>query len=409
MCIFLLVYALILLALFPLLNQETPNYVTLKRGQVLQPVFRRAVDGVKHLPHAPGQLVVEGVASVLKKKLDSMRHREGLTDARLLDKASEELQLLRKRNNKNGETDKLKIPNKVVAGKRTGFMVLGMHRSGTSMLSGLMATGMGYKTGGPLIGGAFDNVKGFYERLDFVYQNDEFMNKQETYWSVNVIKYDSDKALEMKKSGQVDFLNGEKALKFVSDPNNSPWLQKDPRQCITLKTWLPLLPSEPAIVFTYRHPLEVASSLKNREKDFPLERGLRLWIVYNRRAIENSRGLCIVYSSNEAILAKPKDEIQRISNELTSKCGVPKPPDELSQQDVDRFIDPSLQHNKEDKNDGKEILDHHGDCNVYAYKSDATGEELVRERDLYIKAMKVYCDYKSGIAYEEKYEWPILI
>ena len=33
-----------------------------------------------------------------------------------------------------------------------GFIVLGMHRSGTSMLSGLLVKGFGYETGGPLIG-----------------------------------------------------------------------------------------------------------------------------------------------------------------------------------------------------------------------------------------------------------------
>jgi hypothetical protein len=36
--------------------------------------------------------------------------------------------------------------------KTPGFMVLGMHRSGTSMLSGLLVQGFGYETGGPLIG-----------------------------------------------------------------------------------------------------------------------------------------------------------------------------------------------------------------------------------------------------------------
>jgi hypothetical protein len=35
--------------------------------------------------------------------------------------------------------------------QKPGFMVLGMHRSGTSMLSGLLVKGFGYETGGPLI------------------------------------------------------------------------------------------------------------------------------------------------------------------------------------------------------------------------------------------------------------------
>ena len=39
-----------------------------------------------------------------------------------------------------------------IIGKTPGFVVLGMHRSGTSMLSGLLVKGFGYETGGPLIG-----------------------------------------------------------------------------------------------------------------------------------------------------------------------------------------------------------------------------------------------------------------
>eukprot|EP00957_Ditylum_brightwellii_P143923 10966947-Ditylum_brightwellii.AAC.1 len=58
--------------------------------------------------------------------------------------------------------------------------------------------------------------------------------------------------------------------------------------CIALRTWVELLDVEPAIVFTYRHPLEVAMSLQKRNRGFHAERGLRLWIVYNMRAIENS-------------------------------------------------------------------------------------------------------------------------
>ena len=31
-----------------------------------------------------------------------------------------------------------------------------------------------------------------------------------------------------------------------------------------------------------------------------------------------------------------------------------------------------------------------------------------RETKMYLKAMKVYCDLKSGEAYKEGYEWPSL-
>ncbi len=209
------------------------------------------------------------------------------------------------------------------------------------------------------------------------------------------------------------FKNGEPGLKFLDDPNNAPWLQKDPRMCITLKTWLKLMNSEPAILFTYRHPLEVALSLHKREQNFPVERGLRLWIVYNMRAIQNSKGLCVVRSSNDAILANPLKEIQRISDELTATCGVPAPPHRIKQEHVDKFIDPNLQHGRKQlEKEEKKVLEtyNNGECKVYTYTSEEEEgtPSYQREHDLYRKAMKIYCDFQSGVAYKDDYEWPQL-
>jgi hypothetical protein len=424
-------YALVLLTISPLLQQEAPHEQNIPRGQVLKPVWKRAVEKAKQLPHAPGQIVAEGMAGVVKKKLQNLRHDEHLTDKHLMELADQELKQLRGRKVRVEAAPLIAVP--VAPGKRTGFMVLGMHRSGTSMLTGLMATGMGYVTGGPLIGGkhvrvcscirgrthkltlyyihnsgAYDNVKGFFERLDVVYQNDEFMNKQSVWWNLNVVKYDTAKALKMKEDKEVAFTEGKKALAFFNDPNNSPWIQKDPRQCITLKTWLPLMSSEPAILFTFRHPLEVAQSLKKREPDIGLDRGLRLWILYNKAALENSRNLCVVYSSNEAILAQPLDEIKRLSKELTEKCGVPKPPQELTQEEVNRFVDPSLQHNTRDKYIGKKVIEEYNGCKIHDYDSDSTGEDNKLEHELYMKAMKIFCDLKTGKAQKVDYAWPEL-
>ena len=74
----------------------------------------------------------------------------------------------------------VKEKENIVVTPPDGVIVLGMHRSGTSMLSGLLVKGLGYKTGGPLIGQSFDNKKGFFERIDIVLQNDEFLKQQRT-------------------------------------------------------------------------------------------------------------------------------------------------------------------------------------------------------------------------------------
>ena len=294
----------------------------------------------------------------------------------------------------------------------TGFMVLGMHRSGTSMLSGLLVDGFGYKPGKPLIQPAFDNEKGFFELIPAVLQNDEFMRNQQIHWASKVGKYDSEYALEQTKQGNIDTQKLDKAVAVLNNPENIPWLQKDPRMCITMRTWLPYLNSKPAIIFTYRHPLEVAMSVHKRESGFTITRGLRLWINYNKAAVTNSADLCRVLSNNNVVLDDPLAETMRISNELTTKCGVPAPPKQITKDIIESFVDPSLQHNKkqlEEKSKERMVLEKHGDCEVREFESQYTEtQKVLRETEMktYLMAMKIYCDFQSGDAYKSDYEWP---
>jgi len=408
--IFLLCYIFMLIILWPLLEASTPESMPEETAR----------DYIHHM-HVPPSLKkitpakerIGEVTANIRKKLSKFRQGRGVTDANLLDKAVAEYES-RQKEKESEEIAAVETNDAaLLAGNhRNGFMILGMHRSGTSMLGGLLHKSAGYAVGGPLIGSSFDNEMGFFERVDIVLQNDEFMRKQHISWASNVIHYDWEQALRDKESGAVTFKEGNRGLPFLNDPNNAPWMQKDPRMCITLKTWLKLMNNEPAVVFTYRHPLEVAMSINKRDENIRVETGLRLWIVYNMRAIQNSRGLCVVKSSNDAILADPLHEVQRISDELTDKCAVPPPPNRVTQEAIDKFIDPKLQHNKKKDNTGKEVIKTYNDgkCVVYKYKSkeEKGSASYAREKSLYEKAMKVYCDLQSGIAHEEDYVWPEL-
>lgn len=155
---------------------------------------------------------------------------------------------------------------------RPGVIILGMHRSGTSVLGGLMSK-MQLQTGGPLIAPAEDNKKGFFERIDVVLQNDAIMQRQGIYYAGGCHNYDHVKGIRdvltstqtaeilgkadiFHLSGTDKFFNeGRRGLHFLNNPANYPWMLKDPRLCITIRTWLPLLNFVPAVVFTFRHPL----------------------------------------------------------------------------------------------------------------------------------------------------------
>ena len=60
---------------------------------------------------------------------------------------------------------------KLFRARRPGVMILGMHRSGTSMLSGLVFK-MGFQIGDSVMEATNDNPRGYFENVDVVYQND---------------------------------------------------------------------------------------------------------------------------------------------------------------------------------------------------------------------------------------------
>jgi hypothetical protein len=228
------------------------------------------------------------------------------------------------------------------------------------------------------------------------------------HWAANVYHYNSELALQHKQQGVITFKEGKKGLQFLNNPYKQlPYLQKDPRMCIALPTWLKLVDHPPAVVFTYRHPLEVAMSLSKREEGFTFAHGLRLWIVYNMRAIQNSSTLCRVFSTNDAVVKNPLVEVQRIKDELTDRCNViPPPVSTLQKSVVDEFVDPKLLHNKE-KPDGETIKD---GCVAPKYKSEhEEGSDAYKEeKEVFFMAMELFCDLESGHALIEGYGWPDL-
>eukprot|EP01033_Poteriospumella_lacustris_P001224 gene1224-890_t len=285
-------------------------------------------------------------------------------------------------------------PKPVASAIRPGVIVLGMHRSGTSALGGLINK-MGLKTGGPLIQAAEDNEKGFFERIDVVLQDDYLMQKQGVHYSHNTYRYDALVGIKhiLNDDGGKFFKEGQRGLAFLNNPESYPWMLKDPRLCITLRTWLPLLNFVPAVLFTYRHPMDVALSMNKREFErFAVNKGLRLWYVYNKRAILQSHDLCRVVTSHRKVMQQPHEELARIFDELHG-CGVDVP-HQLTDQEVSSFIDIKLQHGR------STLKDHTCDEDLTQIVPPAswptTDPQHIR---LYREAMRVYCAMEDGRAF----------
>lgn len=153
--------------------------------------------------------------------------------------------------------------------------VLGMHRSGTSCLTGLL------EEAGVCLGERHTwnphNLKGNRENQQIVDINDAVLAASHCAW-------DSPPAAELPWS-QADV---EAARELISRYADQPLFGfKDPRTLLVLSGWQRLFP-QMQFVGIFRHPLAVAQSLHNRS-GMPIDQGLSLWAHYNRRLLRHYR------------------------------------------------------------------------------------------------------------------------
>ena len=158
-------------------------------------------------------------------------------------------------------------------------IVLGMHRSGTSLLTGsLEAAGMYL---GEVNNAAPYNRKGNKENESIRDLNDALLTKGGAAWN-------------LPPDGQVrwnraDVERGRALVRPYLD-GARPWGFKDPRTMWTVEGWLQLLP-DARIVGVFRHPSLVVRSLTARSGTLAIEPddALRLWCAYNAELIRLQR------------------------------------------------------------------------------------------------------------------------
>ncbi len=144
-------------------------------------------------------------------------------------------------------------------------IIIGMHRSGTSMLTHTLQQ-LGLFIGHKLL--PFD----LYEASFFVNLNEWLLHQLNASWDNT---YNFQFADDIFKQQAIDILvkelKGKKRKDFLGKNKlgdirklNIPWAWKDPRTTITIDLWKEIFP-EAKILHIYRNPLDVAASLSKRE------------------------------------------------------------------------------------------------------------------------------------------------
>lgn len=206
--------------------------------------------------------------------------------------------------------------------------IMGCHRSGTSLLTGLLKR-CGLYVGTNLLMHAKDNPKGHYEEKRFLNLNNALLIQNGGSWH----KPPASISYQGMRKPMIEFLGREEwKREFVG------W--KDPRVCLTFPLWHELIyPEKIKIIYIIRPLEEVAQSLVKRN-GFTYRKALELGRYHGRHAHANlhRKGVSHFVTYFKSYFSpRWKLEIEAICNFIG--LDLPK-----NLKPLERFITPELRH-----------------------------------------------------------------
>ncbi|SMC03918.1 Sulfotransferase family protein [Sulfobacillus thermosulfidooxidans DSM 9293] len=225
---------------------------------------------------------------------------------------------------------------------RRAIVVLGMHRSGTSVIAaGLRVLGVDWGRDDEFLPLATDNPKGHFEWADVVYWHEVLLAVLGRRWNdwaalpPEWLDQPSVQAVAETMTALVRQRFGEHTL----------WGFKDPRTCLFVPLWERIfsrLDVVPNYVVVIRHPLSVAYSLQRRD-GMTLAEGLQLWMRYVMDSLQSTHGARRVIVDYDDWLADPIGILERVARMLDLAW----PPDpRLVSTYCNEFVDENLRHDK---------------------------------------------------------------
>lgn len=242
---------------------------------------------------------------------------------------------------------------------RQGFLVLGMHRSGTSSVAGTMVR-IGVTAPLTLMAGKEDNARGHWESEKLAAFHDDLLSSAGSHWAdwraFNPDWFLSPVAHEFTTRGQ--------SLLASEFGKASSFVLKDPRVCRFPRFWVNVFRAEgiePKFVLPVRSPMEVAQSLRRRN-GMSLRQGCLLWLRHVLDAERESRGHSrSIFRWNE-FLQDWRACVARMQKDLAVHWPALS---DTRAVDVDRFLSDDLKHQRFDDS----ALDGHPEIHRWVTKA----------------------------------------
>ena len=180
------------------------------------------------------------------------------------------------------------------------LIILGMHRSGTSVLANWLHQ-CGFNLGDEMIGPGNGNSEGHFEDLEIYRLHKKILRN-------NLLGYQVTEPTRLRYSGSA--IRRAQRL-FTEKKESDCWGWKDPRTCLMMDLWNQIIPAYKTIVI-FRDFKQVVDSLMRRKRKAveliknPVKRNmqrlkyqlfsrhaanrfLKVWIEYNRQILEHTR------------------------------------------------------------------------------------------------------------------------
>ena len=190
------------------------------------------------------------------------------------------------------------------------ILVLGMHRSGTSALTGVLSF-LDIYIGADLMRGNESNPKGYFENNAIYEMNQSILYDLDCSW--HDLFYQSSIVERSPKIN--DFIESIKDQILKQYENAPIFAIKDPRIVYLLPAYAKAfgdLDIEINVIIPYRNPLEVALSLQKRDQ-FSIEKGLLLWLMHIIYAEIGSRNYKRWFLNFDDLLSSPDNFVSELS------------------------------------------------------------------------------------------------
>jgi hypothetical protein len=159
------------------------------------------------------------------------------------------------------------------------FIVLGMHRSATSMISRALHLSQEVWMGDDLYLGGESNPRGHFELIPVINLNNEILNEAGGSWD-NPPMPSSIRELKGKFDNRMKKI----ILDLEKTAGKGSIGIKDPRMCLTIELWEPFF-KNPHYIVTYRSTSQIAKSLTQRN-GMTTEKAVKLTNEYNTRIMQ---------------------------------------------------------------------------------------------------------------------------